>query len=213
MFARVGGEEFETEVGGGFFECKDAGFGVGGGVGVGRRAGEGGEVADERFEVLVVGVGFEAEAVLERDGEGADEVQRGQFGEQVGLAVLAFSLLGVHPDEPGQVPGGLDELGPVFAAFDVALVGARGAEGDAQTDDETEHGEQEIGYHERVPELAYTCDDGGPDGDEEQGDDHSRRDAAFHPEEIGPFTVVLFDVDGLGGEFSQGAGDTTVLRP
>ena len=94
-------------------------------------ADEGGEVADERGWVVLVGVGFEAETALEGDGEGVDEVQGGQFGEEIGLAVLGalrVPLRGVVSDVPSQVPGYLNQLRPVLAAFDVALIGARGAE-------------------------------------------------------------------------------------
>ena len=142
VFARVGFEEFETEVGSD--DLEEGLLGHRGSGPVGRGAGEGGEVADEVGQVVVVAVGFEAQSVLEGDGEGVDEVQSGQFGEEIGLSVfgaLRMSLRGVDPDVSGQVPGCLDQLRPVFAAFDVALVGARGAEGDSEADDETEHGE------------------------------------------------------------------------
>ena len=130
VFAGVGFEEFEGELLAVSFE--EGFFGFRGRVGEGGGRGHGGEVGDERAEVVVVGVGFEAEAVHEGDGEGVDEVQGGDFGEQVGFAdvrvVGRVPLFGVDPDVPGQVARGLDELGPVLAAFDVAFVGARGAE-------------------------------------------------------------------------------------
>ena len=46
-------------------------------------AGEGAEVGDERVEVFVVGVGFEAELVFEGHGEGDDQVESGEFGEEI----------------------------------------------------------------------------------------------------------------------------------
>lgn len=103
LFARVGFEELEAEVAADPFEafrggCRRGCVGVRGG------AGEGGEVGDEGAEVIVVGVGFEAEAALEGDGEGVDQVQGGQFGEQVGfpfLGVRCVALLGVDPDVAG----------------------------------------------------------------------------------------------------------------
>ena len=57
--AGLGFEEFETQVGSDGLEIGLGGFGRG--VGVGRGTGEGGEVADERGQVVVVGLGFETE--------------------------------------------------------------------------------------------------------------------------------------------------------
>jgi len=61
-------------------------------------------VGDERVEVVVVRVGFEAQLVLQGAREGDDEVESGEFGEGVrfaegGVGVVAF--LGVDPDVPG----------------------------------------------------------------------------------------------------------------
>lgn len=50
-----------------------------------------------------MGVGFEAEFVLERHGEGQDEVYGSEFCEQVVFAQLARSLVDVDPDVAGQV--------------------------------------------------------------------------------------------------------------
>lgn len=103
LLARVGFEEFEAQVAADPFD-----FAVGGGCwgfgGVRGGAGEGGEVGDEGGEVVVVGVGFEAEAALEGDGEGVDQVQRRQFGEQVGFSffgALGVAFFGVDPDVAG----------------------------------------------------------------------------------------------------------------
>ena len=80
VFARVGIEELKPQSGadgadeGSLFWFVDD-------VAVRSGASEGGKVADERVEFLVVGVGFKAEAILERDGKGVDEVQSGHFGE------------------------------------------------------------------------------------------------------------------------------------
>ena len=209
LLARVRFQELEAQVaaedfqgGGGLFFLREA-VGVGGGG-----AGKGGEVGDERGQVVVVGVGFEAEAALEGNGEGGDEVEGGEFGEEVGLAEIrarGVAFVGVDPDVAGQVAGGLDELGPVLAAFDVAFVGAGGAEGDAEADDEAQDGEEKVRHDERVPELRDACDDGGPDGDEDEGDDHPGCDAASHAEEVGHF-AMLFNVEGFGDEVVDGAG-------
>ena len=206
VFPRIRLEELEPEVGTdgfqkgpvGFFDC----------VRVGCCPREGGQVAHERRQVVVVGIGLEPEAAFERDGEGVDEVQSGQFGQQIGFSRLGapvMPLLGVDPDVPGQVPRRLDQLRPVLAAFDVALVSAGGAEGDSQPDDKTEHRKQQAGYHELVPELRYARYDGRPDRDEGEGDDHPRCDAPSHAEEVGHLPV-LFDVEGLADEVVDGAG-------
>ena len=105
VFAGVGFDELEAEVG-----AEDFPGGAGGlldGVGVGGGAGEGGEVRDERLQVGVVGVGFEAESVHEGDGEGVDEVEGGEFGEEVCFpvfCVLVVAFFDVDPDVAGQIP-------------------------------------------------------------------------------------------------------------
>ena len=66
-----------------------------------------------------------------------------------------------------------------------------------------EHGEQEVGHYELVPELRYACDNGRQDGDEDERYAHPRGDAASHAEEIGNLSV-LFDVEGLGNEVIHG---------
>ena len=79
----------------------DADFGV---VGF---AGEGAEVGDERVEVFVVGVGFEAEFVFEGHREGDDEVQSGEFGEEIGFADFGgfrVSFVCVDPDVASEIP-------------------------------------------------------------------------------------------------------------
>ena len=43
-------------------------------------------MGNERLEVIVIGVGFEAELVFEGDGEGDDQVESGEFGEEICLA-------------------------------------------------------------------------------------------------------------------------------
>ena len=101
----VGFGEFEAEVVADCFPEREGR--VVDGVGVGCGAGECGEVRHERFQVVVVGVGFKAESVFERDGEGVDEVEGREFGEEI-----CFSIFGVHimaffdvdPDMAGQVP-------------------------------------------------------------------------------------------------------------
>ena len=102
VFARVGFEEVEGEL---LAVSFDEGFFADGRwVREGGGRGEGGEIGDEGGEVLVVGVRFEAEAVLEGDGEGGDEVQGGYLGEEVGfpdLRVLGVPLPGVDPDVAG----------------------------------------------------------------------------------------------------------------
>lgn len=103
MLAGVGFEELEAEVAADPFEFTHGGY-YRGSVGVRGGAGEGGEVGDEGGEVVVVGVGFEAEAALEGDGEGVDQVQGGQFGEQVGFPFFGarrVALINVDPDVAG----------------------------------------------------------------------------------------------------------------
>ena len=72
------------------------------------------------------------------------------------------------------------ELGPVFAAVDVALVGGGGAEGDAEADDEAEDGEEDVGDDEGVDEVRDAGYDCRPDGDEAEGDDYAGGYAAVH---------------------------------
>ena len=119
----------------------------------------------QRFQVGVVGVGLEAESVLQGDGEGDDEVECRELGEEVGFAglgVLVVSLFGVDPDMAGQVTGRLAQLSPILAPLDIPLVGAGGAERNSQTHHETQHGEQETRDHEGLHELGDAGDQGGP---------------------------------------------------
>lgn len=179
-------------------------------MGVGGRAGEGGEVRDQGLQVVVVGVGFEAESVFQCDGEGIDEVEGGEFGEEIRLSVLGARVMAffrVDPDMTSQVPRGLDELGPILAAFDVTFVSTGSTEGNAKTDDETQDGKQQAGYDKRVPELRYARYDGGPDGNEEKRDNHPGCDAPFHAEEVRHFAMA-FNIEGFGDEFVDGAGVT-----
>jgi hypothetical protein len=51
-------------------------------------------------------------------------------------------LVDVDPDDAGKILGVEGELGPVFAAVVVSLVGGGGAEREGETDDETEDGKK-----------------------------------------------------------------------
>ena len=73
---------------------------------------------------------------------------------------MAFSS--VDPNMARQLSRALTELGPVFATFDVTLVGAGSPEGNAKGDYETEDSEQEIGNDERVHEVRDASYQGGP---------------------------------------------------
>ena len=108
--------------------------------------GEGIEVADHVLKVFVVGVRLEAETVLECHGERNDEVQCADFGEKVLLSEdrVGVALFGVNPDETGEMLRHKAELGPVFTSLVVALVGGGRAEAESETDDETEHCEEEL---------------------------------------------------------------------
>ena len=98
----------------------------------------------------------------------------------------------------------MDELGPILAAFDIALVRARGAERDAKTDDEAEDCEQQIGYDQWVPELTDTGYDGRPDCNENERNDHARCDATSHAEEVG-HSAESFNIERLGHQVFNGA--------
>jgi hypothetical protein len=67
-----------------------------------------------------MGKGFEAELVLERDGEGEDEVNGCDFREEVVFGVFR-ALADVDPDVAGQVSGLDREGGPRFAAVGVTV--------------------------------------------------------------------------------------------
>ena len=205
VFPRVRLEEFEPKIGAHGFQQRRRHFFQAVRVGCGTR--KGGQVAHEWGKVVIVGVGLESQSAFERYCEGIDQVQRRQFGEQICFPFLGaplVPLLGVDPDVAGQIPRRLDQLGPVLAALDVALVRAGGAEGDAEADDEAEHREQQVGDDELVPELRDAGDDGGPDGDEEQRHNHPRRDAAPHAQKVG-HPPVRFDVERFGDEVVDGA--------
>jgi hypothetical protein len=66
-----------------------------------------------------------------------------QLVQKILLAQFTFSLSGVNPDGACQILGDKDHLTPVFSTLGVSLVGGTSAEGDGETDDETQNGEQE----------------------------------------------------------------------
>jgi hypothetical protein len=96
----------------------------------------------------------------------------------------------VHPDGSGKVLANQQELRPVLAALCVALVGRGRTEGDGETDDETEHGEQQVADLELVDEFTDACDEGRPEGDDDQGKNHLGQHGAVHAHEDGPFGVL-----------------------
>jgi hypothetical protein len=88
--------------------------------------------------------GLEAEFVFERDGVGRDEIEAADFRDEILLAHgrVGVALVDVDPDQACQVLGCKRKLRPVLAAFVVALVGSGGAEGEGETDDETQDCEE-----------------------------------------------------------------------
>lgn len=108
--------------------------------------GKGIQVADHVLEVFVMRVRLEAETVFECHGERNDEVQCADFGEEVLLPDdgVGVALIGVHPDETCEMLGYEGKLGPVFTSLIVALIGGGGAKAESETDDETEHCEEEL---------------------------------------------------------------------
>jgi hypothetical protein len=67
-----------------------------------------------------MGKGFEAELVLERDGEGEDEVYGCDFCEEVVFGVFR-AFADVDPDVAGEVSRLDGEGGPRFAAVGVTV--------------------------------------------------------------------------------------------
>lgn len=110
------------------------------------------------LQIFVVRVWLEAQPVLERHGKRNDEVQRADLGEEIFLACdgVVVALLGVHPDEAREVLADEGQLGPVLAAFIVALVGRGGAEAERETDDETQDREEELvdAHWERISVVS-----------------------------------------------------------
>lgn len=102
------------------------------------------EMADKRLQVLVMHERLESEFVLQRHGEGDDQVHAADFVEQVLLAQLTLALVNVHPDQTGQILRRQRQLCPVFSSFIVPFVRGGAAEAERQTDDETEDCEKEL---------------------------------------------------------------------
>lgn len=68
------------------------------------------------------------------------------LGKQVLFAHLAFPLPRVQPDQPCEIVAGEHELRPVLSSFGIPLIRSRAPEREGQTDDKTEHGEEDIGH-------------------------------------------------------------------
>lgn len=85
--------------------------------------------------------------MLECDGIGSDEVQAVDFGQQVlftEFRVLTVAFVDMNPDEASEILGCEGELGPVFAAVVVALIGCGASEAQRETNDETQDGKQKL---------------------------------------------------------------------
>lgn len=100
------------------------------------------EVGNQGADVWIVGVGFESELVFEGDGEGEDHVYGCYLGEEIFFGELG-TLVDVYPDVTREVPRLDTEGGPGFAAVGVSFVRCGAAEGEGETDNETEDCEEE----------------------------------------------------------------------
>ena len=56
---------------------------------------------DQRADVIVMGIGLEAEFVFQRYGEGEDQVHAGELCEEIFFTGLTGALVDVHPDVAG----------------------------------------------------------------------------------------------------------------
>lgn len=102
------------------------------------------------LQVIVIGVGLKPESVLQGIGKCNDEVECGELGKEVCfplLRILIVPLICMNPNVAGQIARRLNQLSPVFATVDISLIRTRRAEGDAETHDKTQHGEQDIRNH------------------------------------------------------------------
>jgi hypothetical protein len=92
-------------------------------------------------------VGLETQFVFQRDGEGEDEVYGGEFGEEIILAEFRGTVpfVDMDPDVPAQVARLHGERGPGFSTVGVAFVSGGAAEGEGESDNETEDCEEEGG--------------------------------------------------------------------
>ncbi len=102
------------------------------------------EMSDQVLDIIVMGIWLEAKAMLDRLGEGENEVHSCDLLKEI-LACGLRTLLNVDPDVTGQVAALDDECAECLATLRVALVGSGGAERERETDDETEDGEKEGG--------------------------------------------------------------------
>lgn len=103
-----------------------------------------------------------------------------QFSQEIVLAQLAVTLVGVDPDGAGQVLANKLYLTPVLPALHVALIGGAGAERDSKTDDETENGEQQVADIQRVNEFRDASDQGRPKANDDEGNEHFWQNGAVH---------------------------------
>lgn len=125
-------------------------------------------MADNVFEVIVVREWLKTELVLEGDGKGRDEIEAGDFGNQILLALFTWTLFGMYPDQSSEVVGGQSKLCPVLSTFVVTLVCCRTAETESQTDDETEDCEKKLIDAQIMYEFRDASDHSRPSTNEEQ---------------------------------------------
>lgn len=104
---------------------------------------------------------------------------------------MVVPLPGMNPNVAGQVARCLDQLSPVFPAIDITLIRTGRAEGNAETDNETQDGEEDIRNYELILVLADAGNKGGPATNKSQRNKHPRRDAALKAQEVGQLGVFI----------------------
>ncbi len=147
------------------------------------------QILDTLLEVGVVNTRLKSESVLDSTCVGVEKVQSSsahaksagvncrialdiQLFKKVFLAQLALALIGVNPNSTRQVLANELQLTPVLPALHVSLIRRACAEGDSETDDETQDSKQQIAYVQGRNEFRYAGNSGRPHRDSQERNDH-----------------------------------------
>lgn len=99
-------------------------------------------MSNEARHIWVVGIWFESESVFERYSEGENEVYGRDLLQKIFFR-RSLTFIDVHPNVASKVSAVYGERCPSFPTIRVSLVCSGAAEGECETDDETQDCEEE----------------------------------------------------------------------
>ena len=103
------------------------------------------QMSNQATKVFICRVRFKPQLMLERDGEGGDQIESRHFTQEVSLPSAPVLLIipplpSMHPNHPAQCLTRRDKLRPILSPLIVPLISRGGAEGQTERDDETGDG-------------------------------------------------------------------------